>query len=302
MGWFRWRRRSRRDITVVNDETGLSFFRFFGGRRHLTGVPYALPKDDQELNRLDFQHYLLRFALRGNYAAPINNPHDILDVGCGSGRWPLEMAQLFPEANVVGVDLVPPPVDSAPNQYARPANYVFVTGNVLEGLPFGDASFDFAHQRLLISALPSDQWPSVVHELIRVTRRGGWVELVEGDIKAAHGGPALERIGAWIYEAVGRRGIDVSMCRQIGELLRQGGLARVEQREIRLPLGRRFGRVGGMMETNFLALFEGVKGLVVAMGITTQEIFEQTMREAVAEMQRGSPAAVLYIAYGQRVS
>lgn len=302
MGWFHWRRRRRRDAAVVTDETGVSFFRFFGGRRHLTGVPYALPKDDQEVNRLDFQHYLLRFALRGNYAAPIDNPHNILDVGCGSGRWPLEMAQLFPQANVIGVDLVPPPVDRDPTHYGGPANFVFVTGNILEGLPFADASFDFAHQRLLISALPADRWPGVVQELIRVTRRGGWVELVEGDIKVAHGGPALNRIGDWIYEAVGRRGIDVNMCRQIGELLRYGGLAGVAQREIRLPLGKRFGRVGGMMETNFLALFEGVKGLVVAMGITTQEDFEEAVREAVTEMERGSPEGVLYIAYGQRVS
>lgn len=302
MGWFRWRKRRNRDVTLVTDEPEVSFFRFFGGRRHLTGVPYALPKDDQEVNRLDFQHYLLRLALRGNYAAPINNPHDILDVGCGSGRWPLEMAQLFPTANVIGVDLVPPPVDGDPTHYAGPANYVFVTGNVLEGLPFGDRSFDFAHQRLLISALPASNWPAVVQELIRVTRRGGWVELVEGDIKAAQGGPALNQIGAWIYEAVGRRGIDVNMCRQIGVMLQRAEMANVMQREIRLPLGRQFGRVGAMMETNFLALFEGVKGLVIAMGIATQAEYEATLQEAIREIDRGSPAGVLYIAYGQRVS
>jgi hypothetical protein len=54
MGWFRWRKRRNRDVTQVTDEPEVSFFRFFGGRRHLTGVPYALPKDDQEVNRLDF--------------------------------------------------------------------------------------------------------------------------------------------------------------------------------------------------------------------------------------------------------
>ncbi|PWT77328.1 MAG: hypothetical protein C5B60_02970, partial [Chloroflexi bacterium] len=142
----------------------------------------------------------------------------------------------------------------------------------------------------------------VVQELIRVTRGGGWVELVEGDIKAAQGGPALNQIGAWIYDAVGRRGIDVNMCRQIGGMLRQGGLANVYQREIRLPLGRRFGRVGAMMETNFMALFQGVKGLVVAMGIATPSEYEAALQEAVREMERGNPAGVLYIAYGQRVS
>ena len=55
-----------------------------------------------------------------------------------------------------------------------------------------------------------------------------------------------------------------------------------------------------MMETNFLALFAGLKGLIVAMGITTPEIFDSTVQEAMAEMERGSPAGVLYISYGLR--
>jgi hypothetical protein len=37
-----------------------------GGR-----VPYMLPADTEEMNRLDFQHYvLLRYALQGLNAAP----------------------------------------------------------------------------------------------------------------------------------------------------------------------------------------------------------------------------------------
>ena len=92
----------------------------------------------------------------------------------------------------------------------------------------------------------------------------------------------------------------LELHRQLGDLLQRGGLATVVQREIRLPLGRRFRRVGAMMETNFLALFAGLKGLIVAMGITTPEIFDSTVQEAMAEMERGSPAGVLYISYGLR--
>jgi hypothetical protein len=40
-----------------------------------------------------FQHYLFRFALKGNYAvpleAPVEAPANILDVGTGTGRWVL---------------------------------------------------------------------------------------------------------------------------------------------------------------------------------------------------------------------
>src|SRR5258708_40359840 len=68
------------------------------GRRHVTGVPYALPKDLAEVNRLDFQHYIYRNVLRGNFLVPLADPTAILDVAAGTGIWGKEMAQQFPQA------------------------------------------------------------------------------------------------------------------------------------------------------------------------------------------------------------
>jgi hypothetical protein len=54
------------------------------GRRHLAHVPYALPKDLDEVNRLDFQHYIYRQVMKGNFLAPLQGPHNILDGPGGS--------------------------------------------------------------------------------------------------------------------------------------------------------------------------------------------------------------------------
>src|SRR6266851_3835419 len=70
------------------------------GRRHVTGIPYALPKDLQEISRLDFQHYIYRNVLRGNFLVPLTDPTAILDVAAGTGIWGKEMAQQFPQARV----------------------------------------------------------------------------------------------------------------------------------------------------------------------------------------------------------
>ncbi len=164
-----------------------------GGRVRKVGVPYAMPADTDEINRLDFQHYMLRFALQGNYAAPVTRPASILDVGTGTGRWAREVALEFPAAKITAVDITPPPADepAAPGALnLRPPNYTFAAANVLEGLPFPDASFDFVHMRLLYLAIPHDRWPSVVSELVRVARPGGWVESLEGGL-AAHEGPMM---------------------------------------------------------------------------------------------------------------
>src|SRR5215469_1382768 len=192
MRWFGWlRRRKKANGNGASSDDSVMY-----GRKRTRGVPYMMPTDLEEMNRLDFQHYMLRYALRGNYATTIGHPSSILDVGTGTGRWAREMAQLFPQANVIGVDINLPPADSVAQEGkgdARPPNYTFVTGNLFEGLPFGDNTFDFVHMRLLIMAIPHDQWPQVVRELVRVTRLGGWIESVETTV-LQNGGPAMNQI------------------------------------------------------------------------------------------------------------
>lgn len=53
---------------------------------------YPYPNDEQELDRLDLQHHM--FLLVNDhrlYFSPLRNPKRILDIGTGSGIWPIEM-------------------------------------------------------------------------------------------------------------------------------------------------------------------------------------------------------------------
>lgn len=293
MSWFR---RSRGSSGTIEAATP---FRILGGRRFLQGTPYLLPKDDAEINRLDFQHYMLRAALHGNYAAPIRAPADILDVGSGTGRWPIEMALEFRSANVAGVDLVAPPPDAGTRPDIRPENYVFVPGNVLEGLPFPPASFDFVHQRLLVGALPAARWPDVVGELVRVTRPGGWVELVEA-APVPDGGPALSALSGWLVEVCVRRELDPQVGPKIGDLVRGAGLRATHFREMRIPVGRWGGRLGVMSETNLISFLTSIRALALAYGITNAQTFDDALSAARFEIQRGRFIWPYYVAYGQR--
>src|SRR5450631_3110091 len=129
MLWFKRKHRAVLPITPTKQR-----FATIRGRRIAVDIPYLLPKDDEEIGRLDFQHYLLKIALQGLYAAPIKHPGTILDVATGSGRWAMELAAQFPRASVTGFDIVAPPADdardSAYSPSTRPANYVFQTGNM----------------------------------------------------------------------------------------------------------------------------------------------------------------------------
>ena len=312
MGIFGWIRRRRAPgagsggAGVIAEAQGeFSPAMMIAGRMRTVGVPYDLPRDTEEINRLDFQHYMLRYAFQGLYAAPIGQPASILDVGTGTGRWALEMARLFPRARVVGLDINPPPADQRADQGVdvRPPNYSFVAANVLEGLPFAADSFDFTHQRLLFAAIPADRWPFVVDELARVTRPGGWVELVEMS-SVADGGPNIEMLADWLRRLTARRGVDVDAAEHVGDYLGAAPLKDVDIRVVNIPLGARGGRLGAMFAADFLSACRGFGGIAVQLGLTTQDEFDRTLDAARVDLNSSAYKcyAPFSIAVGQKTA
>lgn len=204
---------------------------------------YLFPRHPSEIDRLDIQHYALREALAANYLASIGRPTHVLDVGCGTGQWAYELSEQFPKALVVGLDL-------QPSKPIRPANYRFVRANLLHGLPFLPDRFDFVHQRLLAtSGVPLRSWSAVVDELVRVTRPGGWVELVEARLGVESPGPATSRL-VDLSRHLGRSlGLDTTglIVGSLDDHLRRAGLDEVRKRDLHLPVGEWGGRVGSLL-------------------------------------------------------
>ncbi len=295
MPWFNFFH--RKSTTLARDERK-SATSGVDDRRYVADVPYLLPKDLGETNRLDFQHYMLRYALRGNYAAPLQAPHDILDVGSGTGRWAIEMAQQFPNAKVIGMDVAPPPVDANATPDARPANYSFAQGNVLERIPFPDNSFDLVHQRFLALAIPAARWPGVVDELLRVTRPGGWVELVETE--PPMGAPAIDQLARWGLELTKRRGIEMSLMARIGDLLRDRGAKDIIARTVNMPVGKPSGHVGAMAAVDYLTALSAVRGPLAKLGIVDEVSFDAMMTRGRQEFEQGVFTQPVYLAFGRK--
>jgi ubiquinone/menaquinone biosynthesis C-methylase UbiE len=226
------------------------------GRRFRTDVPYLLPKDIDEINRLDLQHFILRQAFKGNTVAPVGNQlSEVLDVGCGTGRWGKEMAQRFPYALIQGLDLeeirITGPV---------PENYKFVQGNILQRLPFPDESFAYVHQRLLVAGIPKTRWPDVIRELIRVTRRGGWLELVECGIEGKNYGPLMKAFFVETLEQGPEREIDPRVIPTLPRMMQDAGIRRVKIKTVDIPLGEWGGHLGKAMKTDLLSALDAMRG------------------------------------------
>jgi ubiquinone/menaquinone biosynthesis C-methylase UbiE len=106
-----------------------------------------LPNDNPEIERLNEQHWIFTQAKQGRiYNAPIDPTQAgfrILDIGCGSGIWCIQMADAFPDCTIVGMDISPIQAEE------KPSNVEWMLHNVETELPFPNDEFDYVRLSLL---------------------------------------------------------------------------------------------------------------------------------------------------------
>ncbi|KAF9147711.1 hypothetical protein BG015_010600 [Linnemannia schmuckeri] len=224
-----------------------------GRTRHtVESAPYMLPNDLTESDRLDAQHYLVRFIFKGNYNVQLNpdSPNlRILDVATGTGVWALEMAHEFPKAEIHGVD-----ISAIFPTEIKPPNCHFQLCNILDGLPFPDNHFDFIYQRLLVYALSPAQRRQVNAELLRVLKPEGFLQLVESDGIVYNPGPQMERINQLSLETSLRHGVDPREVQTMKSGLKHSGYINVNSFNIALPVGAWGGKAGSLSLQNMHGL------------------------------------------------
>jgi ubiquinone/menaquinone biosynthesis C-methylase UbiE len=110
-------------------------------------------------------------------------PH-ILDAGCGTGEAASRLADLFPRAQVLGVDIVDTSLDLARTRFANLAPRLSFEHRSVFGLELPAQSFDLSVCRHVLQSIPFPE--RVIAELVRVTRPDGYLHLIAEDYGMIH--------------------------------------------------------------------------------------------------------------------
>ncbi|KAI9595827.1 S-adenosyl-L-methionine-dependent methyltransferase [Syncephalis fuscata] len=258
-----------------------------------SGNCYLLPVNEHERDRLNRQHEFLRISLGAHFFAPVHQPRKVLDVGTGTGIWIKDMAKLWPTSRFYGMDLVQPEPQNGKFKFK------FAFADIFKGLPYSNSTFDYVHQRFLSSAIPTKQWKSVLRELYRVTRPGGYLEITDATAQLSQIGPATSQLFALMINMLSLNGIDLALAgAQLGDWLEEAGFELVKQRVATVPIGEWGGEAGCMSFYSWCLLIRALKEKLLISNPLRSWDFELLMTEWQAEIQeiQTSFEMVIYVA------
>lgn len=253
---------------------------------------YILPQNGTEWDRLEFQHYLLYLAM-GNHLhlAPIFSPQQVADVACGTGIWARHMAAKYPATTAIGIDK---DTTTIQRRHARstlaayknwPVNFTYQAGDVLGRLPQSDRVNDLTFMRLASAFVPANKWLTALAELTRVTRIGGWVEIVDYEVPQSDS-PACEELTTYFCKLMHGYGLIAGVGAYLPIYLREAGLGSVHHR--RYEVGAYHPSERRRLETNLLSAYQNIAPLIVQAGLCAPDRYQRLLVDFKRQLPRSS--------------
>jgi ubiquinone/menaquinone biosynthesis C-methylase UbiE len=192
-----------------------------------------------ELERLQLQDRMLTASMGGVWPEQPDSTRflRVLDVGCGTGGWLLDVAKAFPQTTLlIGVDISRRRIEHASEQAEADGLSHRVQFHLMDALgrfSFPDHCFDLVNQRFGASFLRQWEWPRLLQEYRRVCTPGGVIRLTEFDVGDQSSSPALLRLSDLFVQAHSQAGhffhrAPNGLTSELARLLQEQGIRRVQ--------------------------------------------------------------------------
>ncbi|KAK3812768.1 MAG: hypothetical protein JOS17DRAFT_462538 [Linnemannia elongata] len=202
---------------------------------------------------------------------------------------------------------------------SMPSNCFFHKADTTRGLPFPDNTFDFCRVRLVLWGYNLNSFPDLLSELVRVTKKGGWIEFVDMDPCIKKANETGTRINEWIKTGLIHGNMDPDLVKSLPKFLREYcdatmdaaiaetnpethrdsqyrtgscilptepyGLDQLSISKISLPFGPWGGKVGELWQQCFITFLHELEPLIMDATLSGL-VMDQYHRQFQQEMQR----------------
>lgn len=229
---------SEEDTTAVDEnllQTEVHHHRVFQSYA-ISNQTYFAPVDEDEVERLHILNNVMNTVFEGRLIfPPISRPRRVLDCGFGTASWATAVAEQFPRCEVIGIDINP---SMQPEEI--PENLFLQIDDLNRRFTFPSHNFDLVHSQMMASGIHVNRWTHYLRDIFRVTRPGGWCQMVEmyynvqsdnGTLTSDH---ALSQWSARYLESM--EGLkDLRAPLHLSNMMSDAGFVDVETRVIQLP-------------------------------------------------------------------
>ncbi|CAG8771798.1 9157_t:CDS:2 [Gigaspora rosea] len=201
----------------------------------------------------------------------------VLEFGCSSGVWSIEVAAEYPNSKFYAVD--------STMQNSTDKNVTFIGCDIYQTLPFPDNEFDYVFSRNKTDLFSKNNFQGFLFEIIRVLKPEGWLEIVHSLRTDDYTGQASARLNAAITSWHKERGIDFDIIRNLEDYFKMSGkLEFISSQIIKIPIGGdNFGEFSYEVALYYIKLMKEI--LVPFMGISSEE-YDQLSKENEDEMKK----------------
>ncbi|KAF0500572.1 S-adenosyl-L-methionine-dependent methyltransferase [Gigaspora margarita] len=212
--------------------------------------------DENSIDSYEIEHQILKDVWKGNFCSGIseelqNEQKHVLDVACGRGHWIREMSKEFPNSYFTGIHASPGPKVESPH------NTAIVAMDILNRFTYGDDSFDYVHMRCLDPNFTENQWKKIIHEIVRVTKPQGIVEIVVGGHECEDSGPTMKKLCTARRVFLETNDIKTDIINDLENLMfNTKKFVSLEKQIRKIPIGKSFEKVGEMFHNYFSYIIE----------------------------------------------